>query len=97
MSIRHQVESGAPSNADGDLRMDMDIVIKKGGVQDVTAPEYRNKVILLDVTYADLYRQSVTCVQAALSRTGWLLPNMRSASAVTLRSAGTSVLRRTQL
>ena len=31
----------------------MDIVIKKGGLRDTTTAEYRNKAILLDVTYAD--------------------------------------------
>ena len=51
MSTCHQVESGAPFNADRDLRMDM--VIERGGLRDATASEYRNKAILLDVTYAD--------------------------------------------
>ena len=51
MSIRHQLESGAPFHADRDLRMD--IVIEAGGLRDATAPEYRDKSILLDVTYAD--------------------------------------------
>eukprot|EP00904_Undaria_pinnatifida_P007452 jgi/Undpi1/3837/HiC_scaffold_16.g07206.m1 len=51
MSVRHQVESGAPFHADRDLRMD--IVIEAGGLRDATAPEYRDKSILLDVTYAD--------------------------------------------
>ena len=50
-SIRHQVESGTPFNADRDLRIDM--VIEKGGLGDATASEYRNKTILLDITYAD--------------------------------------------
>eukprot|EP00904_Undaria_pinnatifida_P006903 jgi/Undpi1/3342/HiC_scaffold_15.g06715.m1 len=31
----------------------MDIVIEAGGLRDATAPEYRDKSILLDVTYAD--------------------------------------------
>ena len=31
----------------------MDIVIERGGLRDATASEYRNKVILLDVTFAD--------------------------------------------
>lgn len=51
VSVRHQVESGAPFNADRDLRMD--IVIERGGLRDATAPEFRCKGILLDVTYAD--------------------------------------------
>ena len=51
MSIRHQVESGDPFNAERDLRMD--IVIEMEGLRDATAAEYRNKAILLDVTYAD--------------------------------------------
>ena len=51
MSIGHQVESGAPINADGDVRMDM--VIERGGLRDATASEYRSKSILVDVTFAD--------------------------------------------
>ena len=51
MSIRHQVESRAPFHADRDLRMD--IVIEAGGLRDATAPEYSDKAIRLDVTYAD--------------------------------------------
>ena len=31
----------------------MDIVIEAGGLRDATASEYRDKSILLDVTYAD--------------------------------------------
>ena len=56
MSTRHQVESGAPFNADRDVRMDM--VIKREGLRDATASEYRNKAILLDVTFADLEAMS---------------------------------------
>ena len=51
MPIRHQVESGAPFHADRDLRMDIEI--EAGGIRDATASEYRDKSILLDVTYAD--------------------------------------------
>ena len=51
MSNCHQVKSGTPFHADRDLRMD--IVIEAGGLRDATAPEYRDKSILLDVTYAD--------------------------------------------
>ena len=51
LSIRHQVESGAPFNADRNLRME--IVIERGGLRDATLPEYRNKAIRLDVTHAD--------------------------------------------
>ena len=51
MSIRHQLESGAPFHADRDSRMD--IVIEAGGLRDAMASEYRDKSILLDVTYAD--------------------------------------------
>ena len=51
MSIRHQVESGAPFHAYRDLRIDIDI--EAGGLRDATASEYRGKSILLDVTYAD--------------------------------------------
>eukprot|EP00904_Undaria_pinnatifida_P003430 jgi/Undpi1/13088/HiC_scaffold_8.g02750.m1 len=49
--FRHQVESGAPFHADRNLRMD--IVIEADGPRDATTPEYRDKSILLDVTYAD--------------------------------------------
>eukprot|EP00904_Undaria_pinnatifida_P006116 jgi/Undpi1/2634/HiC_scaffold_13.g06013.m1 len=51
MSIRHQVESGAPFHAGRDLRMD--IVIEAGGLRDATASEYRDKPVLLDVMHAD--------------------------------------------
>ena len=51
MSIRHQVESRAPFHPDRDLRMD--IVIEAGGLRYATASEYRDKSILLDVTYED--------------------------------------------
>ena len=51
MSVRHQVESGAAFHADRDLLMD--IVIEAGGQRDATASEYRDKSMLLDVTYAD--------------------------------------------
>ena len=51
MSIRHQVESGAPFHADRDLRLDT--VTEAGGLRDATASEYRDKSTLLDVTYAD--------------------------------------------
>ena len=43
MSIRHQIESGAPFNAKRDLRMD--IVIERGGLRDATVAEYRNKEV----------------------------------------------------
>ena len=45
------MESGAPFHADRDLQMD--IMIEAGGLRDATAPEYRDNLILLDVTYAD--------------------------------------------
>ena len=52
LSIHHQVESGAPFNADGNLRMD--ILNERGGLRVATASsEYRDKAILLDVTHAD--------------------------------------------
>ena len=51
MAIHHQVESGAPFNADRDLRMDL--VIERGGLRDAAALEYRNKATLFGVTYAD--------------------------------------------
>ena len=38
-------------DADRDLRMDM--AVERGGLRYATASEYRNKAILLDVTYAD--------------------------------------------
>ena len=51
MSVCHQVESGAPFNADRDLRMD--IVIERRGLRDASASDFRHKSILIDVTYAD--------------------------------------------
>ena len=51
LSIRHQVESGAPFNADRSLRIN--IVNERGGLRDATSSEYRNKAILVDVTHAD--------------------------------------------
>ena len=45
------MESQAHVHANRDLRMD--IVIEAGGLRDATASEYRDKSILLDVTYAD--------------------------------------------
>ena len=48
--IRHQVESGAPFNADRNLHMDM--VIEGMPPGDAMSSEYRNP-ILLDVTHAD--------------------------------------------
>ena len=45
------VESGAPLHENRDLRMD--IVIEAGGLRDAAASEYRNKTIILDITYAD--------------------------------------------
>ena len=50
-SVRHQVESGAPFNADRDLRMD--IVIERGGLREPSASDLRHKNILIDVTYAN--------------------------------------------
>ena len=41
ISVRHQVESDSPFNADGDLRMD--IIIEGGGLRDVSASDLRLK------------------------------------------------------
>ena len=49
-SIRLQVESGALFHVNRDFRVK--IVIEMGGLRDATASEYRNKAIVLDVTYA---------------------------------------------
>ena len=49
LSIRHQVENGSPFHANMDLRMN--IVIEARGLRDATESEYRNKAILVDVTY----------------------------------------------
>ena len=51
MSVRHQVESGAPFNADEDLRMD--IVIERRGLRDASASDFRHKRIFIDVTDGD--------------------------------------------
>ena len=57
LSIRHQVESGAPFNANRNPRMD--IVIERGGLRDATSSEYRNKAILVDVTHAGPQARSI--------------------------------------
>ena len=49
MSVRHQVESGAPFNAD----RRMNIVIERGGLRDASASDFRHTIILIDVIYAD--------------------------------------------
>ena len=41
----------------------MDIVIERGALRDAAASEYRNKAILLDVTYT--YAQAVDLTRAA--------------------------------
>ena len=51
MSVHHQVEGSAPSDADNDVRMD--IVIERGGLRDASASDFRHKSRLVDVTYAD--------------------------------------------
>ena len=51
LGIPHQVESGELFTADRNLRMD--IVIRRGGFWDAPNREYRDRSILLDVTYAD--------------------------------------------
>ena len=45
------MESGAPFNADRGLRMD--IVIERGGLRDASAPDFRHKSVIIEVTYAD--------------------------------------------
>ena len=51
MSVRHQVASGAPFNADRDLRMD--VIIERRGLRDASASKFRHENILIDVIYAD--------------------------------------------
>ena len=51
MSVRYQVESGAPFNTDSDLRMD--IVIERGGLRDASASDFRHESILIDFTHVD--------------------------------------------
>ena len=75
ISMRHQVESGAPFHAHRDLRMD--IVIEAGGLRDATASEYRDKSILLGV------KRESTCGKAARIETDQLLPPPKHASATT--------------
>ena len=91
MSIRHQVESGALFHADRDLRMD--IVIEAGGLRDATASEYRDKSVLLDVTYADP-QAGVHMRAGSADRNGSL---SAASTSEALRSSGTGVFRRTQL
>ena len=50
MSIRHQVESGAPFHSNRDLRTRTSL-FEAGGLRDATASDYRDISILLDVTY----------------------------------------------
>lgn len=54
--------SGAPFT--GDQNLSMDIVIRIGALTNVSSSEYRNKGILLDVTYADPQAKH-TCGMAA--------------------------------
>eukprot|EP00904_Undaria_pinnatifida_P004961 jgi/Undpi1/1595/HiC_scaffold_11.g04985.m1 len=82
MSVRHQVESGAPFHADRDLRMD--IVIEAGGLKDATAPEYRDKSILLDVTYADP-QAGVHMRAGSVDQNGSAASTSEAASATTTR------------
>ena len=94
MSVRHQEESGAQFHADRDLRMD--IVIEAGGLRDATAPEYCDKSILLDVTYADPQAGvHMRCRKRGSKRISGFY--FRGAQTQPLRSSGTGVLRRTQL
>jgi len=51
LSIKHDLESGAPFTTERNLSMD--IVVRRGALRDASSPEYRNKGILLDVTHAD--------------------------------------------
>ena len=51
LGIRHQAESGQPFNTDQNLQMD--IVVRRGGLRDAPNRGYRDKSILLDVTHAD--------------------------------------------
>ena len=96
MSVRrHQVESGAPFHADRDLRMD--IVIEAGGLRDATAPEYRDKSILLNVTYADP-QAGVHMRVGSADRNGSAASTSEARKRNHyVRSSGTGVLRRTQL
>ena len=52
LSIKHDVESGAPFTTDR-RELSMDIVIRRGAMRDAPSSVYRNMGILLDVTHAD--------------------------------------------
>ena len=51
LGIPHQVESGEPFTADQSLLMDM--VVRRGALQDAPNREYRDKSILFDVIHGD--------------------------------------------
>ena len=74
MSVRHQVESGAHSNADRDLRVDT--VIERRGLRDASASDFRHKSILVDVTYPELKR-GFTCVPEVPTKIDQLLQLLR--------------------
>ena len=80
MSIRHQVESGAPFNAERDPRMD--IVIERGGSEMLRRRSIATKRYC-STSRTQTHKRWATCMQAALTETGWLLPNLRRASAAT--------------
>ena len=80
MSIRHQVESGAPFDAERDLPMN--IVIERAGLRDATERGIATKRHC-STSRAQTLTRWVTCVQAALTEKGWLLPKLRRASVAT--------------
>ena len=80
MSIRYQVESGAPFHANRDFLLDN--VIAAGGLQDVTASEHRNKRYY-STSRTRTHKRGSTCGQAALTETHQLLPLLRRASTIT--------------
>ena len=86
MSVRHQVESGAPFNANRDLRVD--IVIERGGLRDASASGFRHKSILIDVTYADPLA-GFTCVPEVLTKMDQLLQLLTRESVTTTPALGT--------
>ena len=96
--IRHQVESGAPFNADRNLRMDM--VIERGGLRDAMASEYRSIATKrhsnCSTSRIQTHTRWATCLQAALTEMVWLLLNPRRASAATTLGRD-KFLRRAQL
>ena len=82
MSVRHQVESGVPFNADMGPRMD--IVIKRGGHRDASTSAFRHKILFIGVqSPTRAPKRGFTCVPEVLTETDQLRSLLRRDSATT--------------